>query len=99
MFFCDDVPASRAEQLGLVNRVVPDDALGDAVAEWAKRLASGPTQSIALTKSLLNRSLDGDRATAFEDEALAQEINMGTHDANEGVRAFVERRDPNYRGR
>jgi 2-(1,2-epoxy-1,2-dihydrophenyl)acetyl-CoA isomerase len=98
MFFGDDVPASRAEQLGLVNRVVPDDALGDAVAEWAKRLASGPTQSIALTKSLLNRSLDSDRATAFLEEARAQELNMTTEDAQEGVRSFVERRDPTYRG-
>jgi 2-(1,2-epoxy-1,2-dihydrophenyl)acetyl-CoA isomerase len=99
MFFGDDVPASRAEQLGLVNRVVPAEALDEVVTEWAKRLAAGPTPSIGLAKRLLNRSLDGDRATAFEDEALAQEINMGTHDANEGVRAFVERRDPNYRGR
>jgi 2-(1,2-epoxy-1,2-dihydrophenyl)acetyl-CoA isomerase len=98
MFFGDDVPAARAEQLGLVNRVVPDDALGDAVAEWAKRLASGPTQSIALTKSLLNRSLDSDRATAFLEEAQAQELNMTTQDAQEGVRSFVERRDPTYRG-
>ena len=51
-----------------------------------------------LTKWLVNRSLDSDRATAFHDEALAQDINMTTADAQEGVASFVERRDPDYRG-
>jgi 2-(1,2-epoxy-1,2-dihydrophenyl)acetyl-CoA isomerase len=98
MFFGDDVPAAEAERIGLVNRVVPPDDLEKVAGEWAARLASGPTRSIGLTKGLLNRSLDSDRATAFREEALAQELNMQTHDANEGVAAFVERRDPDYRG-
>jgi 2-(1,2-epoxy-1,2-dihydrophenyl)acetyl-CoA isomerase len=98
MFFGDDLAATDAAALGLVNKVVPADALDATVAEWAKRLASGPTRSIGLTKRLLNRSLESDRTTAFAEEAAAQELNMGTHDANEGVAAFVERRDPTYRG-
>jgi 2-(1,2-epoxy-1,2-dihydrophenyl)acetyl-CoA isomerase len=49
-------------------------------------------------KGLLNRSLDSDRAGALRDEALAQELNMTTHDASEGVAAFVERREPAFRG-
>lgn len=98
MFFGDDLPAADAQALGLVNKVVPADALDATVAEWAKRLAGGPTRSIGLTKRLLNRSLDSDRATAFLEEGLAQELNMTTHDANEGVQSFVERRDPTYRG-
>jgi 2-(1,2-epoxy-1,2-dihydrophenyl)acetyl-CoA isomerase len=98
MFFGDDVPAAEAERLGLVNRVVPGDELGKVAGEWAARLAGGPTRSIGLTKALLNRSLDSDRATAFREEALAQDLNMTTRDANEGVAAFVERRDPTYEG-
>ena len=98
MFFGDAVSAAEAEQLGLVNRVVPADELEKVAGEWAARLASGPTRSIGLTKALLNRSLDSDRATAFREEALAQELNMQTHDANEGVDAFKERRDPDYLG-
>jgi 2-(1,2-epoxy-1,2-dihydrophenyl)acetyl-CoA isomerase len=98
MFFGDDVPAAEAERLGLVNRVVPADDLDKVAGEWAARLASGPTRSIGLTKALLNRSLDSDRATALREEALAQELNMTTHDANEGVASFVERRDPRYLG-
>jgi 2-(1,2-epoxy-1,2-dihydrophenyl)acetyl-CoA isomerase len=98
MFFGDEVPAAEAARIGLVNRVVPAEELEKVAGEWAARLAAGPTRSIGLTKGLLNRSLDADRTTALHDEALAQELNMTTHDANEGVAAFVERRDPDYRG-
>ncbi|MET9515525.1 enoyl-CoA hydratase-related protein [Streptomyces sp. NPDC002994] len=98
MFFGDSVPAAEAERLGLVNRVVPDAELTDTARAWAERLASGPTRSITLAKQLVNASLDVDRATAFAAEATAQEINMTTADANEGVASFVERRTPKYRG-
>jgi 2-(1,2-epoxy-1,2-dihydrophenyl)acetyl-CoA isomerase len=99
MLFGDDVPAAEAARLGLVNRVVADtEALEATVAEWAGRLAGGPTRALGLTKWLLNRSLDGDRAQAFDDEAVAQEMNLATHDADEGVQAFVERRKPAFRG-
>lgn len=98
MFFGDDLPATEAAALGLVNRAVPREDFEATVAEWATRLANSPTRAIALTKGLVNRSLDGDRATAFRDEAVAQELNMGTVDANEGVQAFIERRSATYRG-
>jgi 2-(1,2-epoxy-1,2-dihydrophenyl)acetyl-CoA isomerase len=98
MFFGDAVSAHEAEKIGLVNRVVPDDDLQSVAGEWADRLARGPTRSIALTKWLVNRSLDAGRAVSFHDEAVAQELNMTTEDAQEGVRSFVERRDPQFRG-
>ncbi|MER5361619.1 enoyl-CoA hydratase-related protein [Streptomyces sp. NPDC002785] len=98
MFFGDSLPAAEAERLGLVNRVVPDEELEAAARAWAQRLADGPTRAIALTKQLVNASLDSDRATAFAAEAMAQEINMTTQDANEGVASFIERRTPKYRG-
>ncbi len=98
MFFGESVSATDAAALGLVNRVVPDDELSAATAEWAGRLANAPTRSIALTKWLVNRSLESDRAAAFADEAIAQDLNMGTRDAQEGVASFVERRDATYLG-
>ncbi|WSQ65508.1 enoyl-CoA hydratase-related protein [Streptomyces sp. NBC_01216] len=99
MFLGDAVGAGEARSLGLVNRVVPDEELAKTARAWAERLAQGPTRAIALTKQLVNASLDTDRATAFAAEAAAQEINMATRDANEGVASFVERRTPRYEGR
>ncbi|MEV5958314.1 enoyl-CoA hydratase-related protein [Streptomyces sp. NPDC051987] len=99
MFFGDALSAPEAERLGLVNRVVPDEELAKTARDWAVRLATGPTRALALTKQLVNASLDTDRATAFAAEAAAQEINMTTRDAQDGVRAFVERRSPDFQGR
>ncbi|MEW2081570.1 enoyl-CoA hydratase-related protein [Streptomyces sp. NPDC005283] len=98
MFFGDALPATEAERIGLVNRVVPAQELEKTAREWAERLAAGPTRALALTKQLVNASLGADRAAAFAAEAAAQEINMTTHDAKEGVASFVERRTPQYRG-
>ncbi|MCX5091011.1 enoyl-CoA hydratase-related protein [Streptomyces sp. NBC_00365] len=99
MFFGDALTAAEAARLGLVNRVVPADDLEKTARDWAERLATGPTRALALTKQLVNASLDTDRSTAFTAEAAAQEINMTTADAKEGVASFVERRSPRYRGR
>ncbi|MEV7341577.1 enoyl-CoA hydratase-related protein [Streptomyces sp. NPDC093544] len=99
MFFGDALTAADAERLGLVNKVVPPQELEKTAREWSERLATGPTRALALTKQLVNASLDSDRGTAFAAEAAAQEINMTTADANEGVASFVERREPRYRGR
>lgn len=99
MFFGDAVPAAEAQRLGLVNRVVAAEELEATARAWAERLAQGPTRALAMTKQLVNASLDGDRAASLAAEATAQEINMGTADANEGVASFVERRTPKYLGR
>ncbi len=98
MFFGDALTAPDAERLGLVNRVVPAEDLHKTARDWAERLATGPTRALALTKQLINASLDSDRTTAFAAEATAQEINMTTADAREGVASFVERRSPRYGG-
>jgi 2-(1,2-epoxy-1,2-dihydrophenyl)acetyl-CoA isomerase len=98
MFLGDDLSASEAERIGLVNRVVPAGELAAAADEWATRLAAGPTKAITLTKWLLNRSLESDRRTAFDDEAWAQEMASQTTDFREGVQAFIERRDVEFRG-
>ncbi|MEU3504653.1 enoyl-CoA hydratase-related protein [Streptomyces hundungensis] len=98
MFFGDALGAADAARMGLVNRVVPDAELAATAKEWAERLATGPTRALALTKHLVNVSLDADRSAAFAAEAWAQEINMTTRDAQEGVAGFVARRTPKYRG-
>ena len=98
IFFGDDLAAADAERLGLVNRVVPRAGLEAAAGELAGRLAAGPTKAIGMAKWLLNRSLDSDRATAFDEEAWAQELVVATEDSREGISSFVERRAPHFRG-
>ena len=97
-FFGDKLPAAEALALGMVNRVVPAAELSAAADEFALRLAAGPTTAISLTKRLLNASPDGDRAAAFLAEAMAQEIQSTAEDSTEGVRSFMERRPPEFRG-
>lgn len=94
----DDVPAADALRLGLVGEVVAADQLAETAGARATRLATGPTRTLAMTKRLVARALDQDRETALAEEAWAQELVMTTADAQEGVRAFVERRDPEFRG-
>jgi 2-(1,2-epoxy-1,2-dihydrophenyl)acetyl-CoA isomerase len=97
-FFGDDVPAREAERLGLVNRVVPRAELPALAAEWAARLAAGPTKAIGVAKYLTNRALESDRTTALWDEAVAQELVTVTEDCKEGLAAFAERRPPVFKG-
>ncbi|GAA1432265.1 2-(1,2-epoxy-1,2-dihydrophenyl)acetyl-CoA isomerase PaaG [Streptomyces thermospinosisporus] len=99
MFFGETLTAAGAERLGLVNRVVPDEDLGATARAWAARLAAAPTRALALTKQLVNASLDTDRAAAFAAEANAQELNLAAEDAREGLTAFAARREPEFRGR
>jgi 2-(1,2-epoxy-1,2-dihydrophenyl)acetyl-CoA isomerase len=97
-FFGDDVPAAEAYRLGLVNRVVPRAELQATLEELATRLANGPTKAIGVAKWLTNRALDVDRATSFQDEAMAQELLTHTLDSKEGIASFVERRPSVFKG-
>lgn len=96
--FGDDVLAADALRLGLVGEVVAATDLDKRATELATRLAAGPTRTLGITKRLVNRALDVDRDTAMAEEAWGQELVMTTNDAQEGVRAFVERRDAEFRG-
>ena len=98
MFFADDVSAEEALRLGLCNRSVPASELETKSREWAERLASGPSRSYMFTKWMLNKSLDVDRITLAEYEAWAVELNASTHDSKEGVGAFQEKRNPEWKG-
>ena len=98
MFFGDDLSAADAERFGIANRVVPAGELEKATAEWAERLASAPTKTLSMTKWLLNRSFESSRHTAFEEEGYAQEMVNATSDSAEGMKAFMERRSPDFQG-
>ncbi|HUZ08758.1 MAG TPA: enoyl-CoA hydratase-related protein [Acidimicrobiales bacterium] len=97
-FLSEKLSAADAKDLGLVNRVVPAGELDRTAAEILDRLARAPTGALSLTKRLFNRSLDGDRAASFLEEAMAQELQSRSQDANEGISAFGERRSPVFKG-
>ena len=95
----DPVGAPRAHELGLVNRVVPLAELDAAVDDWARQLAAGPPIALAQTKALLDRSATSTLAQALEAEAAAQVVNFGTADTAEAIGAFLQKREPTFRGR
>lgn len=99
LLFGEDLSATEAHRIGLVNKLVPDGDLLQEAGEWAQRLAQGPTRALAAAKAMLNEALDVDRATAFRVEALLVEQVAGTDDVAEGIAAFTERRDPDFQGR
>lgn len=99
ILFGDALSAEEAHRLGLVNRVVPAAELDTALDEWARRLAAGPTRAFAASKALLHRAIDDDRAASFGFEAAQVELIAGSDDVAEGVAAFLERREPKFRGR
>ncbi len=98
MFLGDALQAADCERWGIANRVVPAAELAAATDELAGRLAAAPTKVLAMTKWLTNRSFESSRHTALEEEAFAQELVNGTADTAEGLRAFAERRDPDFTG-
>jgi len=86
-------------RIGLVNKVVPGDALAATAREWGQRLATGPTFAIGMSKRLLNRSLESDLETALDEEAMVQSLVTQSEDTKEGMLAFAERRQPVFTGR
>lgn len=97
-FFGDMVDAQQALAWGMVNEVVTPDELADVSREWARRLATGPTTALSLIKRLLDSSGTASFEEAVEDEARAQHIAFTTDDMGEGIRAFLERREPRFTG-
>lgn len=95
----EDLSGERAFELGLVSRVVPDDALDAEAARIAERLSSGaPLAMQAIKEGVRAQARDGlDQAAALE-EQWAQRI-LGSRDAHEGMTAFREKRTATFQGR
>jgi 2-(1,2-epoxy-1,2-dihydrophenyl)acetyl-CoA isomerase len=94
------VPAEEARQYGMVSEVIPHEELGRASLERARKMAGWATQAIALGKALIHRALaEGDMAAALEAEAQAQALLFKSEDTHEAIRAFLEKRKPQFQNR
>lgn len=94
----DRYDAKAAQQMGLVNFVVPTDKLGEETANLARRLADGPTHAYGNAKQLLYKSYEKDFEAQLQMEAEMFADCAWRHDFKEGVMAFVEKRQPQFTG-
>lgn len=99
LFTGDIIDAARALQIGLVSRVVPHDQLLPAAKELARKIASNPPLGIRKLKNGLRRALDPDWSElgAWVSSSLSELFK--TEDHKEGVRSFLEKREPRFVGR
>jgi enoyl-CoA hydratase/carnithine racemase len=95
----DRLTAEEAREAGIVNRVVPPEAFDAAVGEWAEKLASKSPLIIRLGKDAMWRQLDMPLADALDYLRSQLTIELSTEDAIEGVTAFFEKREPEWKGR
>ncbi|MFC6717494.1 enoyl-CoA hydratase/isomerase family protein [Natrialbaceae archaeon GCM10025810] len=91
--------ADRAAEIGLVNHVYADSEFDDRVGEFVESVVSGPPIALRHANRLVGEGLEKSLERALTDEAVAQGIVFDTADHEEGVRAFLEDRDPEFEGR
>lgn len=94
----EPITAEDAHHWGLATRLVDDAALEDEVERLVERLASAATVAVGLTKALVHRSLEASLTQALEQEAFVEELAIRSGDFKEGLAAFVEKRQPRFRG-
>ena len=92
-------PAEALERAGLVNRVVPDDELDDAVAALAARISEKSPLGLAHMKQLVDDGLDQPIDVALRNEVMAVAVHSQSQDWAEGLAAFAEKRKPAFTGR
>jgi 2-(1,2-epoxy-1,2-dihydrophenyl)acetyl-CoA isomerase len=93
------VKATEALSLGIINKVVPALQLDGAVSELAAHFAKAPTKAIGIIKKMLNKSTTSTLEEMLEYEAYCQETAGASHDHQEGVKAFLEKRKPEFAGK
>lgn len=98
IFSGDIIDAQEAHRLGIFDRVVPHDRLMAETRGLARQLAARPPRALALAKEALNKSLGATLEEMLEFELRAQTECFASEDAREGVRAFLEKREPKFRG-
>jgi enoyl-CoA hydratase/carnithine racemase len=99
MLLGERIDAARAVEYGIANKVVPAAGFDDAVADWARRLASKSPVLMRLGHDAMYRQQDMALDDALEFLRSQLSLTFSTEDIQEGVKAFFEKRDPEWRGR
>ncbi len=94
----DMVPAARARELGLINRVVPEDELQAATLALATQIAAKSPLTVAIGKEAFYRQVEMDLSSAYDYASEVMTRNMLARDAEEGIDAFLEKRKPEWVG-
>jgi len=91
--------AEKAEELGIVNKLVSSDNLDAAVGEFVSKFRELPPIAVGKAKMLINKSMENNMIAHLELESRTASFSAGTDDFKEGVTAFVEKRKTNFKGR
>jgi enoyl-CoA hydratase/carnithine racemase len=95
----ETVPPERAHELGIVERLFPAETFWDDVMAYARKLAAGPSLAQGLIKQSVRNGLAGSFEQGLAQERANQSLLFASEDAAEGVKAFLEKRKPQFQGR
>jgi enoyl-CoA hydratase len=95
----DIIKAEEAEKIGLVNRVVPGENLMAAAKEIAKKIASKSQATVRLAKDVINKGMQTSLETGLDYEREIYSLCLTLEDKEEGINAFIEKREPQFKGR
>ncbi|MBL4715630.1 MAG: 2-(1,2-epoxy-1,2-dihydrophenyl)acetyl-CoA isomerase [Bacteroidia bacterium] len=94
----DKIPAEQAQEMGMIYKVCEDDNLMNEATSMAEKLAKMPTRGLGLTKRGLNKAFFNDLESQLIFEEDLQDEAGSTYDYKEGVKAFIEKRKPEFKG-
>jgi len=99
LFTGDPIDAHEAYRIGLVNKIVPVESLMEEAKKMALKLVKQSGFALKIIKSVVNEGINMDLQSALAHEARCFEILFSTEDQKEGMKAFLEKRPPTFKGR